>query len=89
MKHSQCSELGHSVTMAVLLPSSSPPRAIARLMLVELEEARLGNPMLKLPGGLTVPALKKTLDTSESPGTGALAERKQMRGNITFTWESD
>ena len=28
----------------------SPPRAIARLMLLELEEARLGNPMFKLPG---------------------------------------
>jgi hypothetical protein len=27
----------------------SPPRAIARLMLIELEEARLGNPMFKLP----------------------------------------
>jgi hypothetical protein len=29
----------------------SPPRAIARLMLIELEEARLGNPMFKLPWG--------------------------------------
>jgi hypothetical protein len=28
----------------------SPPSAIARLMLIELEEARLGNPMFKLPG---------------------------------------
>jgi hypothetical protein len=27
----------------------SPPRPIARLMLNELEEARLGNPMFKLP----------------------------------------
>jgi hypothetical protein len=27
------------------------PRAIARLMLIELEEARLGNPMFKLPWG--------------------------------------
>jgi hypothetical protein len=29
----------------------SPPRAIARLMLIELEQARLGNPMFKLPWG--------------------------------------
>lgn len=29
----------------------SPPRAIARLMLIELDEARLGNPMCKLPWG--------------------------------------
>jgi hypothetical protein len=29
----------------------SPPRAIARLMLIELEEARLGNLMFKLPWG--------------------------------------
>ena len=28
----------------------SPPRAIARLMLIEMEEARLGNSMFKLPG---------------------------------------
>ncbi len=27
----------------------SAPRAIARLMLIELEEARLGHPMFKLP----------------------------------------
>jgi hypothetical protein len=31
--------------------AGSSPRAIARLMLIELEEERLGNPMFKLPGG--------------------------------------
>jgi hypothetical protein len=30
--------------------AGSSPRAIARLMLIELEEERLGNPMFKLPG---------------------------------------
>jgi hypothetical protein len=27
----------------------SPPQALAKLMLIEMEEARLGNPMFKLP----------------------------------------
>jgi hypothetical protein len=28
----------------------SPPQALAKLMLIEMEEARLGNPMFRRPG---------------------------------------
>jgi hypothetical protein len=28
----------------------SPPQALARIMLIEMEEARLGNPMFRPPG---------------------------------------
>jgi hypothetical protein len=28
----------------------SPPQALARIMLIEMEEARLGNPMFRRPG---------------------------------------